>query len=97
MECCFYSVKTRTSLPVSEKNGMPNVNSTNGYSSPNSIGNPSRAYVTRSPHYQPSHFQQQQQQQQISFQAVPELRRIDDNVIRLPRGPDGTTGFMLKR
>lgn len=53
------------------------------------MGSSSRAYATRS--------NQQQQQQQLSFQAVPELRRIDDNVIRLPRGPDGTTGFMLKR
>lgn len=69
---------------------MSNISNTNGYSSPiNSVGSSSRAYATRS--------NQQQQQQQLSFQAVPELRRIDDNVIRLPRGPDGTTGFMLKR
>lgn len=27
----------------------------------------------------------------------PEIRRIDENVIRLPRGPDGTSGFLLKR
>lgn len=30
-------------------------------------------------------------------QPSPELRRIEDNVIRLPRGPDGSAGFMLKR
>lgn len=47
--------------------------------------------------YQPSHHLQQQQQQQLTIQISPEMRRIDENVIRLPRGPDGTTGFMLKR
>lgn len=86
--------KIRIHLPVAERNGLPNVNNTNGYSSQiNSIGNTSRAFVTtRSPLYQ-----QQQLQQQSSHQLAPEMRRIDDNVIRLPRGPDGTAGFMLKR
>lgn len=71
-------------MPVTEKNEMPNVSNTNGYSSQiGSAGNSSRAYAIRS--------------QQSSFQATPEMRRIDDNVIRLPRGPDGTAGFMLKR
>lgn len=78
---------------IAEKNGMPNVSNTNGYSSQiNSAGSSSRSYATRS-----LNLQQQQQQQKSSYQSVPELRRIDDNVIRLPRGPDGTTGFMLKR
>lgn len=92
-------VEIRIHLPIAEKNGMPNVNNTNGYSNQiNSAGSSSRPYASRSLHYQPSNFQQQQQQQQqLSYQSVPELRRIDDNVIRLPRGPDGTTGFMLKR
>lgn len=38
-------------------------------------------------------------QQQLAFQPMaPDLRRIDsDNVVRLPRGPDGSTGFILKR
>lgn len=65
----------------------------------NSVGNPSRAFVRNSQpqqyhSYQPSH---QQIQQQPTFQISPEMRRVDENIIRLPRGPDGTTGFMLKR
>lgn len=82
----------RTHLPIADKNGMPNVSNTNGYSTQiNTAGTSSRPYATRSLNLQ------QQQQQKLSYQSVPELRRIDDNVIRLPRGPDGTTGFMLKR
>lgn len=75
----------------------------NGYSNRNlinSVGNSSRAFVRNSQpqlyhSYQPSHHILQQQQH--TFQISPEMRRIDENVIRLPRGPDGTTGFMLKR
>lgn len=37
------------------------------------------------------------QSAQQSSQLQLEMRRIDDNVIRLPRGPDGTAGFILKR
>lgn len=64
------------------------------------MGNPSRAY-SRNPQSQTQQYQYQsshvQQYQQPPLQVAPEIRRIDDNVIRLPRGPDGTTGFMLKR
>lgn len=83
--------KNRTNSSILEKNGMLNVSTTNGYSHQmNSVGSSSRTYVNRSPH------NLQQQSHQPSFQAVPELRRIDDNVIRLPKGPSGP-GFMLKR
>lgn len=87
-----------------EKNGTTNHNNINGYSNRNTanqtnpVGNSSRAFVrTAQPQqyhsYQPSHHLQQQP----IFQISPEIRRVDENVIRLPRGPDGTTGFMLKR
>lgn len=76
-----------------------NQNIVNGYSNRTPVGTSSGAII-RNQHqiqqynsYQPSHHQQQQ----IAFQISPEMRRIDENVIRLPRGPDGTSGFMLKR
>lgn len=63
----------------------------------NSVGNSSRVVRTPQPQqyhsYQPSH----SLHQQPTFQISPEMRRVDENVIRLPRGPDGSTGFMLKR
>lgn len=78
-------------LSVSEKNGMLNAN-TNGYTTQtNSVGSSTRAYVTRSPQ------NQQQQPHQLPSQTVPEMR-LDNNVIRLPRGPgEKSSGFMLKR
>lgn len=69
----------------------------------NSVGNSSRVNYVRNPvhqqypTYQPSHHHQSLPHQQHAFPIPPEMRRIDENVIRLPRGPDGTTGFMLKR
>lgn len=96
-----------------DKNGVSNLSNINGigsnsnrnmYSQTTSLaGNSSRGFIRNSQpqpqpqqyqSYQPSH---QQQQQLPPFQLPPEMRRIDDNVIRLPRGPDGTTGFMFKR
>lgn len=80
--------------------GILNGNIVNGYSirnvlnPTNSMGNPSRANIRN---FQPQQYHTFQQQQQPSFQIAPEMRRIDDNVIRLPRGPDGSTGFIFKR
>lgn len=111
--CCIlistnFLSKIRVNAPTSDKNGTSNINIVNGFSNrnvsnqTNSVGNPPRPNI-RNSHpqqyhsYQTLHFQQQQLQQP-SFQVqAPEMRRIDDNVIRLPRGPDGTAGFMLKR
>lgn len=63
----------------------------------NSVGNPVTRRNPQPPQYhtyQPSNHLQQQP----TFQISPEIRRIDENVIRLPRGPvPGSTGFMLKR
>lgn len=49
---------------------------------------------------QPIYHQMQQQQQQqlptMPYYVQPDTRRVDENVIRLPRGPDGP-GFVMKR
>lgn len=89
-----------------EKNGTPSLNNVNGYSNRNAVSNTTiRAqFVRNSQQQQYSSYQQQQQpppplySQQPSFQIPPDMRQLEDNVIiRLPRGPDGSSGFMLKR
>lgn len=98
----FGSIFFRTNSSIPERNGIPVINNVNGYlnrnipNQINSVGNPSRANV-RSSHPQQYHSYPSIQQQHPSYQLASDARRIDDNVIRLPRGPDGTTGFMLKR
>lgn len=95
-------------VPPADRNGSSNsnTNAVNGYANrnvlnnTNPVANPLRTQYARNqqhtqqyPSYQPSQYPYQQP----AFQPLPEMRRIDDNVIRLPHGPDGTTGFMLKR
>lgn len=78
--------------------------SLNGYSNRNPMINSTRAqFVRNSQHPQFNSYPQPPlppllQSQQASFQNASEIRRIEDNVIvRLPRGPDGSSGFLLKR
>lgn len=81
-----------------QKNGTINVNQTNGCSNgiTNLVGNSPRAFVRNSQSQQYQTYQQSSQHHQPIFQLTPEMRRIEENVIRLPRGPGGP-GFMLKR
>lgn len=72
------------------------------YTSP--VGNSSRSfpprlnYSSQQQNYSNLHQQSTPSPSQYNqYQIPPEMRRIDENVIRLPRGPDGSTGFMLKR
>lgn len=87
---------------LSNINGIGSNSNKNVYSQTTSLaGNSSRGFIRNSQpqqyhSYQPSH---QQQPSSAPFQLPSEMRRIDDNLItiRLPRGPDGTNGFIFKR
>lgn len=90
---------------VVDKNETASLIDINGYSNRNPVSNSTRAQFPRhSQHQQYSSYPQPPLppapylQQQSSFQIPPETRRIEDSIIiRLPRGPDGSSGFLLKR
>lgn len=96
---------------IVNKNGIFNQNNTNGYTNRNNlsnhsspVANTSRQQYIRS--YQPNQLQYLPHQYQLTsqlyqhqpnvFQMQHDMQRIDENVIRLPRGPEGP-GFMFKR
>lgn len=97
----YVYIFNRRILPATaDRNGTTNTNNmpiNNGYSNRTLINHSTARTYARN-HQSSQH--PYQQQQQPAFQPPPpppEMRRIDDNVIRLPRGPDGTSGFILKR
>lgn len=107
----YMYVVHREAAQTVNKNGISTPSQTNGFSCRNGalpLGNSVRPFnrnyppppppAPSQPQY-PNNFPSpaQQLQQQIAYAMAPELRRIDETVIRLPRGPDGSTGFMLKR
>lgn len=78
---------TTSSSSSNSGNGKPNIRNYNPV-----ISSTSKPFGRN---YQPA--QQQQQQQPFQTQQINDFRRLEDNIIRLPRGPDGTSGFLLKR
>lgn len=95
MKFSFFCLYCRSASEL--KNGTSNLNQINGYSSRNTnlVGNSSRTFA-RNTQSQQYHTFKSPHHQQPELQLSPEMRQIEDNVIRLPRGPGGP-GFMLKR
>lgn len=102
-----YKTEYANNLTNGKVNGFSDYNnvsnSTNNSISSSSSGNGNGKPIPRN--FNPIHngavnkplvrnYQPSPQQQPLQ---PPEFRRLDDNVIRLPRGPDGSSGFLLKR
>lgn len=82
--------------------GGSNPNHTNNSHYNRTTGKPQQNGINSNNHYS-NHYNSPRQQPPVALSPAstasssPSVRRNEDNVIRLPRGPDGSTGFLLKR